>query len=300
MVASLAAAALLAPGGGAAAQSIEPRSWSNAPVGVNFLIIGAAWTQGALAVDTNLPAVQPEVRTVNPFVSYVRTLDLWGKSAKFDVAVPYTWLDGTASFRSRSSERTVNGFGDPTARLSVNFYGAPALTLPEFRAWEQDVIVGASLQVSAPAGQYDSSKLINIGTHRWSFKPEVGVSKALGSWTLEFSTAVAFYTTNEDFFGGISRAQAPVVSLQGHVIRNFSSGIWGSLDATWFGGGRTTLDGTRSEDLQQNWRAGATLVFPVDPHNSIKLYASRGTSARTGNNFDLAGVAWQVLWGAGL
>ena len=108
-------------------------------------------------------------------------LDLWGMSGKFDAIVPYTWLSGTADFRGEQVERIVNGFMDPRFRLSVNFYGAPALSLPEFRHYQQDLIVGASLQVSVPVGQYDETRIVNLGTNRWSFKPELGVSKALGA-----------------------------------------------------------------------------------------------------------------------
>ena len=197
-------------------------------------------------------------------------------------------------------EREVDGFGDPLFRLSVNLYGAPALTLPEFRSYKQDLIVGASLQVSAPTGQYDDTKVVNLGAHRWSFKPEVGVSKALGPWTLEFPAAATLFTDNNDFFNGNRRSQDPLYSFQAHAIYNWRSGIWGSLDATYFTGGSTTLDGTCNNDLQQNWRMGGTLAFPVNIHNSVKLYASSGVSARTGNNFDLLGIAWQYRWGGGL
>jgi len=185
-------------------------------------------------------------------------------------------------------------------RLSVNFFGAPALTLPEFKSYEQDLIVGASLQVSVPAGQYDSTRLINIGTNRWFFKPEIGVSKALGSLTLEVKAAVTLFTANTDFFNGNRRSQDPLYSIQSHAIYNFRSGIWGSVDATYFAGGRSALNDTLQNDLQQNWRLGGTLAFPVNARNSVKLYVSSGVSARTGNNYDLIGVAWQYRWGGGL
>ena len=282
------------------AQSIEPRAYSNAPVGVNFLLAGPYYTRGGLSFDTSLPLTDPKLKTSNVVVGYARTLDLWGKSGKFDVIVPYTWLSGTATYRGDAVEREVDGFADPLFRLSMNFYGAPALTLPEFNTYEQDLIVGASLQVSVPAGQYDDTKLVNIGTNRWYFKPELGVSKAQGPLTLEFKAAVTLFTTNTDFYNGNRRSQDPLYSLQAHAIYNFPSGIWGSLDGTYFTGGRTTLNGTLNSDLQQNWRVGGTLAFPVDRHNSIKLYASTGMASRTGNSFDLLGIAWQYRWGGGL
>jgi len=282
------------------AQDIEPRAYSNAPVGVNFLIAGYAYTRGGLAFDTSLPLTNPNLRTSSTVVSYATVLDLWGKSAKFDVVAPYTWLSGSAVYKGEPVERIVDGLSNPAFRLSVNLYGAPALTLKEFADWEQDVIVGVSLRVSPPLGQYDESRLVNIGTNRWSFKPEVGVSKAVGPWTLEVAAAAMFFTDNDEFFGGNALTQDPIYSLQGHLIYGFRSGIWVSVDATYFAGGRTTLNGDQNNDLQQNWRVGGTVAVPVDRANSVKFYLSTGLSARTGNEYDLVGVVWQYRWGGGL
>jgi hypothetical protein len=299
-IAALSACALATAVPTTHAQSIEPRAYSNAPIGVNFLIAGYAYTRGGLAFDTSIPVTDPHLHTSNAVLAYARVLDLSGMSAKFDAVVPYAWLSGTADFQGETIQRIVSGFSDPAFRLSVNLYGAPAMNLKEFADYQQDLIIGASLQVTAPWGQYDDSRIVNIGTNRWSFKPEVGVSKAVGPWTLEFQASATFFTDNTDFFGGNTRSQEPTYQAQGHVIYSFRSGIWASLDATYFTGGRTTLNGMRNFDLQQNWRLGATLALPVDIRNSVKFYASKGTSARTGNSYDLLGVAWQYRWGAGL
>lgn len=211
-----------------------------------------------------------------------------------------SWLSGTADFQGQTVPRTVDGFANPAFRLSINFYGAPALTLKEFATWEQDLIIGASFRVVAPWGQYDESKLVNIGTNRWSFKPEIGISKAIGPWTAEFAAGATFYTVNDDFFQGSSLSQEPLYSPRGHVIYGFRSGIWASLDATYFVGGRTIVNDVLNSDLQQNWRVGGTLAFPLDRENSVKLYASSGVRARTGNSYDLIGGARQYRWGDGV
>ena len=281
------------------AQSIEPRAYSNTPVGVNFLVAGYAYTRGDLEFNS-LPLTDANIRASNAVLAYARSLDLWGLSAKFDAVVPYTWLSGSAKYLGEPVDRVVNGFEDPAFRLSVNLYGAPAVDLAEFAHYHQDFILGASIRVWAPLGQYDDTRLVNISAHRWAFKPEVGVSKAIDNWTLEAQAAVTFFTDNNDFFGGHTRSQKPLYSIQGHVIYSFPNGIWASLDATWYAGGRSSLDGVLASDLQQNWRLGGTLAFPVDRYNSIKFYASDGVSARTGNNYDLVGVAWQTRWGGGL
>ena len=282
------------------AQEIEPRAYSNAPIGVNFIIAGGVATRGGLSFDAALPITNAKIETSTMVLAYARVLDLGGKSGKFDVIVPYTRLHGTADFQGLPVQREVTGFGKPAFRLSINLHGAPALALRDFRAWKQDVIVGASLQVSPPVGQYDGTRLINIGSHRWSFKPEVGISKAAGAWTLEAQAAAVFFTDNHDFYGGNTRSQEPLYSLQGHAIHGFASGQWLSLDATYFVGGRSEVNGAQGKDLQQNWRVGATLAIPVGTLDSIKFSASSGISARTGNNFDALGVAWQHRWGAGL
>jgi hypothetical protein len=88
--------------------------------------------------------------------------------------------------------------------------------------------------------------------------------------------------------------------MQGHLIYSFPRGVWASIDPTYFIGGRSAINDTPKDDLQQNWRVGGTLAFPVNARNSIKLFASSGVSARTGNNYDQIGIAWQYRWGGGL
>jgi hypothetical protein len=267
---------------------------------MNFVIAGFATSRGGIAFDPSLPVTDPQLAVSTPIVAYARTLDIDGLSGKFDAIVPMGHLSGNAVVQGSRVEREVDGFADPLLRLSVNLYGAPALTAAEFRQYAQDLVVGASLQVSVPVGQYDPTKVVNLGSNRWSFKPEFGVSQALGRWTLEAQAAVTWFTANDEFFNGSRRAQDPLFSVQGHVIYNFASGSWASIDATHFTGGRSTVDGEHGNDLQRNWRLGATLALPVDLQNSFKLYASRGVSARTGNSFDLVGAAWQYRWGGGL
>ena len=284
----------------ARAQDIEPRQYANTPVGINFLISGYAYTQGGLAFDSALPVTRPDLDTNSAVLGFARSLDFWGRSGKVDFVAPYTWLSGSAQLNGEPVSRTVSGFSDPRFRLSVNLYGAPSLTMTEFPAFHQDLIVGAALQVSVPWGQYDDTRLVNIGTNRWFFKPSLGVSKAVGPWILEGTAAVTFYTDNNDFFRGQTREQDPLYGAEAHVIRSFSRGVWGSLDATYFTGGSTTIDGTAKRDLQRNWRFGATLAIPVNKRNSVKLYGSSGVAARTGNDYDLLGVAWQYRWGGGI
>ena len=175
-----------------------------------------------------------------------------------------------------------------------------ALSLKEFRNYQQDTIMGFTLKLTAPLGDYDSDKLLNIGTNRWSFEPGIGISKALEKWTLEASAAAAFYTDNNDFNNGQTRQQDAVYSTQLHVTRTFPRNVWIAVSATYYTGGRTTVEGVNSNDLQENWRTGFTLALPVNLYHSIKLFGSSGISTRTGSDYDALGIVWQYRWGAGL
>ena len=186
----------------ASAQELEPRAFANTPVGMNFLIGAYAYTKGTVGTDPSVPLTDTEVKLNSAVLAYVRTLDLWGRSGKVDLIIPYTWASGSAKLAGQARNREVSGFGDPKLRLSMLFYGARALSLEDFRDYKPDIIIGGSLEVTPPLGQYESDKLLNIGTNRWSFKPEVGVSKTIGPLTLEISTGIRFYTDNNNFLDG--------------------------------------------------------------------------------------------------
>ena len=282
------------------AQELEPRAYANTPVGLNFFLAGHAYMDGEALPDPTVPIEDTSIKVHTTILAYVRSLDIRGRSGKIQIVLPYAWLDASGKLAGNAKERKVNGFADPRLRFSVNLYGSPALSLEEFADYQQDTIIGVSLLVTAPYGRYDSEKLANIGTNRWSFKPELGISQALGRWTLELATGVTLYTDNDDFFGGQAREQAPIYSAQGHVIYHFPRGIWGAVDATYYTGGRTTIDGETKDDLQESWRFGLTLTLPLDRHNSIKLYGTTGVSTRSGTDFDSVGAAWQYRWGGGL
>ncbi len=286
----------------ACAQSMEPRAYSNAPTGMNFFILGYSYMQGDVLFDPAVPLTNADARIHSVIAAYARELDLWGRSGSIGIALPYAWLSGNATVEPTGEYRTrsVSGLADPGLRFSVNLYGAPALSLEEFKNYRQDLIVGASIVVTAPLGQYDSDKLVNIGTNRWSFKPEIGISKAIERWTLEAIAAVTLFTDNNDFFGGHRHTQDPLYSFQAHAIYNFESGIWVALNGTYYTGGSTTLDGIEHDDRMSNWRWGLTVAMPVNRYNSIKIFANRGAFTRAGQDFDMIGVAWQVRWGAGL
>jgi hypothetical protein len=285
--------------GAARAQDMEPRAYTNSPTGLSFAIGGYTYSKGSVATDPALPVDNVSVEAHTAIFALATTLNVFGKSAKLDMIVPYTSLAAEGMVFGVRRERLVTDFGDPFFRFSMNFYGAPALTMEEFASYKQDWIIGGSLRISPPLGHYDEDKLVNVGTNRWSFRPEIGVSKAWGRWTVEVAPGLALYTDNGDFFGGKTRKQAPLFGVQASVTYTVMRSLWLSVSGSYFVGGRTTVDEVENDDELEGVRLGATLSLPVNRHNSVKVYALRGFDAHRDADLDVIGVAWQYRWGGG-
>jgi hypothetical protein len=277
-------------------QELEPRAYSPNPVGANFVLFAYARSTGDILFDPSLPITDVEARTSSATVLYGRTFGLLGRSASAAILGSYAW--GTTSGAVNDEQRTVerSGLADVRARVTVNLIGGPALSAVDFAKRSERSTLGASLFVVAPAGQYDSSRLINIGTNRWALKPELGWSQPMKRWVFEVYAAAWLYADNEDFFGGSVREQSPLYTLQTHVSYTFRPRLWLAGDATFYTGGSTTLDGVAREDRQENARLGLTLSVPVGRRHALKVSGSTGAVTRIGGDFDTLGVAWQTLW----
>ena len=269
-------------------QEIEARTYSNAPVGINFISAGVAQAKAGNYTLTS------EV------MGLTHIFDAGGQSGKLTLVLPYGQLTGSSSIGGRTVNASTEGLSDPLIKAAIDLYGAPALTLDQFKSYQQDLIIGVSLAASVPWGKYDDNQLINVGANRWFIQPGLGVSKALGPWRFELAGAGIFYTSNTNFMGGNSLSQNPVYSTQTHAIYYFQNTAWISVDATYFTGGQSYLNGNPISGSQENWRFGTTMSYPVNKHNSIRLSASTGAYSRTNNSYDLYGISWQYRFGGGL
>jgi len=254
-------------------------------------------SSGDVAVDPSLPIQNASATVYLEAIAYSRALKAWGQSGIMNLLLPYAQVSASGNVFGQPRNRSVSGLGDPALRVAMNLYGAPALLPKDLPAYRQQTIVGVGLLATAPVGQYDSSKLINIGTNRWSFKPEAGVSVASGKhWTFESIAGATFYTDNDNFLNGNTRSQKPLFALQGHIIYNVGPGFWFAADGTYYVGGRTSVNGKVDNDLQQNTRGGLTVSKAVDTRNSIKFNYSNGVTARTGTSFQTISIVWQYAW----
>ena len=288
---------------GARAQELEPRAYSNLPIGLNFAVVAYAFSEGGLATDPSLPLEDAHLRIHTSVLAFSHSLDLKGNSGRVDMILPISDLSGTALFNGDTVTRDITGLGDPRFRLAVNFRGAPAGDLKayaKYMAQPPRTVLGASLQVIPPLGQYDPARLINLGTNRWTFKPDIGFSRRIKSFTWDMTFGAAIATDNDNFFGGKYVKQDPIYSTQLNVSYDFGKGLWVALGTTYYAGGQTTVDGVEKDNEIGSTRVGLTVACPLNRHYSLKFNVSTGISVRTGTNFDTYGLALQYRWGSGL
>ncbi|MGI9625642.1 MAG: transporter [Longimicrobiales bacterium] len=282
--------------GSVSAQDLEARTYQNAPVGFNFLLVGYAFSHGNILVDPALPVEEGTANLHTIVPRYVRTLSLGGLSAKLNAWIPFTTGDFEGIVQGEQAMTSRSNFGDPRFELSVALLGAPALAAQDFRTYRQRTVLGASVQVTAPLGEYDSTKLVNLGSNRWSFRPQVGVSHALGPLVLDAYGSVWLFGDNPDS-GGQTLAQSAIYVLQANISYTIRPGAWVAVQGGYAEGGRTTVGGVRRGDLQQNTRLGLTASLPLAPRHGLKLLLATGIATRIGADFNSFGVAYQYTWG---
>lgn len=278
------------------AQELEPRMLTNVPVGTNFVGVGYAYSSGNILLDASIPIDDLDAKLHTALTAYVHAFDFFGKSAKVDVIVPWAqgFWDGYYEGTDTSTSRM--GLGDPRFRLSVNLIGAPALSAKEYASYQQKTIVGVSLQIIDPIGTYYSDKLINLGSNRWTFKPQIGVSHKANKWYYEGYVGVWIYGDNANFNNGNRLKQKPIVTTKVHVIHSFGKGIWAALDLGYAYGGKTTLNDVQRDDQISTVRTGLTVAAALHPQHSIKMAVYSGKRIKYGPDFNAVALIYQFRW----
>ena len=281
-------------------QDLAPRAYVITPIHSNAVTLTSSFYHGGVNFNGTIPVTGATGTYMVPVLSYYHTLDFFGRSANVTMSLPYAV--GTFRGNLLGTEKSLyrSGLADATFRFSVNLIGGPAMPAKEFAKWKQKRLLGASLKLLAPTGQYSSTKLINWGLNRWALKPELGYSERWGHWLVDAYAGVWFYTTNPAFFSAAGRqpqTEAPIGSLEGHFSHDFKPRMWASLDANFWFGGTTAVNGIRDLSTRQSSsRLGGTVSLPVTKHQSIKLSYSGGTYIRFGGNYHNFQMAWQYSW----
>src|SRR5215467_11281005 len=222
----------------ASAQDLAPRAYLITPVHSNAVTLTYSFFDGSLVFEGTVPITGATARAHVAILNYSRSLSFFGRTANFTASLPY----GVGNFQGTVVDAETlayrSGLLPATFRFSVNLMGGRAMSVTEFRKWQQKTILGISFRLVPQTGQYDPTKLINFGTNRWAFKPELGYSQRWGHWILDAYGGVWFYTTNPEFFshnqfspGTNTQAQSPIGSFEGHLSYDFKPRFWVSLDS---------------------------------------------------------------------
>jgi hypothetical protein len=279
----------------ARAQDLVPGAFTPAPVGLNIVTVAVGFNRGDLAFDSSLPVTDGHATFGTTFAGYTRTLNIAGRSASIGVGLPYVMghLEGVVAGQFQQTSRS--GLGNLAARVAINLYGAQALSLKQFAAHPPTTILGISVTVGVPTGQYDPARYVNIGTNRWLVKPEVGFSHTRGRWTFEGDVSASLFTDNTNFVNGSTLQQAPIAAMQGHLIYTMRPRLWLAGDGNLWNGGRLTTNGTAAIEQQRNSRLGLTLALPI-ARGQLRVAYSLGAYTTIGGAFQSVGLSYSYAW----
>lgn len=280
------------------AQDLDPRAYVHFPINANTVVTGFSFMSGSVVTDPSLPVQNIKAKVQAPSLGYARSFSLFGLTAQALVALPYTWAQVSGEVGGQDSSTRRSGLADMRLRLSVLFVGAPALTLEELMKAPRKTILGFSINVVAPTGQFYPYKLINLGTNRWAFRPELALSQPIGNrWLVDVYSGIWFFTNNNDFYPGSSkRTQEPMVSFQGHISYTIRPFMWVALNTTYYVGGKTSVNDLYKDDRQSNARIGVTGSMPLSKRSTIKLSVSTGAIVRSGQDFTAYSFGYQYSW----
>jgi hypothetical protein len=286
--------ASLAAASAASAQELDARHFSPAPIGTTFVIAGAGESEGAIVFDPSLDIENVHADLDIVTSGFGRVFALGERQARVLVVAPHAEGTIAGDVGSVPQSAKLDGFVDPRIKLTVGLRGAPALEPADFAHAPRGTVVSAGVTLLPPWGDYEPTNLVNLGYNRWGLKPEVGVLRPFGPWTVEGVLGAWLYSRNDEHYPGTAhKRQEPLLSVQAHVSYTWPNRVWLALDATSFAGGDTRVDGVANPDHQENSRVGVTLSVPFGPRHSLKLTYSDGATTRRGNDFESFMVTWQ-------
>ncbi len=286
------------------AQDLTPRAYLITPLHSNVVVLTWSFFDGNILFAGAAPVTGATGTYHVPIFSYYHSFSFLGRSANITASLPYAVGNFQGTVLGAEKQLYRSGLADSSFRLSVNLKGGPAMPAQEMLRWKQKILLGLSVRVVAPTGQYDPTKLINWGANRWGFKPEFGYSERWGHWLLDGYMGVWMFTTNQEFFshnaffpGTQAKSESPVGSFEGHLSYGIRPRLWFSLDGNYWFGGATSLNGIENPlTVQRNSRIGVTASIPVSKRQSLKFSYNDGAYIRFGGNYQNVSVAWQYSW----
>jgi hypothetical protein len=207
---------------------------------------------------------------------YAHTFALADRSAMAAVILPMGRISGDVTAAGKAYSQSTNGFGDPMLEFDIAVLGPAAQkSIPDALRYEPGFSVDLLADLAIPVGEYNSSQPLNLGQNRWYGRLGAPVVWQLGPWvpgrrtTLEFLPAVWMFGTNNNYVGQTMKTD-PLFQLDAHLTRDFTESLWGALDASWYNGGKATINGVEGKKLN-NWGFGLTLGYQINDNVALTV-----------------------------
>lgn len=260
------------------------RDWQNLPTDLNMVFGYYNRIDSNTPIDTALPIDGLSVNADLYIARFARSFSVDGRNSAIQILQPYA--DISASFDNAEffkGTKHNGGMADTQFVLVHNLFGGPALTQEEFANWTPETFVTGALWVTAPTGDYDKNRVINIGSNRWAFKPEIAFGTPIGPTWMEINGYVSMFTDNDDYQGDGTLEQKALYAVEGHYSYTFNRALWASLDATYSRGGETRINGDWQDNKQENGLLGASMGFMLSPQFGGLIAYTDTVAERTGS-----------------
>lgn len=279
-------------------QFTDPRAYDSAPVGTNQLELAYVYARANASIDTSLIVAGAELKLNQGTIDYSRYFSLIRRVAWVEATVPFAGLGGSVTGANISGSRI--GFGDTSYEFAILLKGAPALSVAQFANYKPATTLGLSLTVTAPTGLYGADKILNLGSDRWAFKPEIALSHPFGprqKWEFDAYGSAYFFTDNRAYHRVEILQQRPLPGIEGHISYAFTPGFSASFDTRYSFAGETFVDGLNQSNAQQNLLLGSELtVSPGSQNNYLVLEFAKAVAHRNGPAWAGVGVRYVFSW----
>jgi hypothetical protein len=139
-----------------------------------------------------------------------------------------------------------------------------------------------------------------LGSHRWSFKPEIALTHPFGpeqKWEFDAYANISFYTDNASYHGREILGQQPLPGLEGHISYSFNDSVWVSLDTRYSFHGTTFLNGVTQNNAQRNFILGSRMNISLNPRNSLVFEFAKALVHDNGPALVGFSVKYDFTWG---
>ena len=182
------------------AQDLSPRAYVITPLHSNAVTLTYSFYDGSLFFNGALPITGATGTYSVPIFTYYHSFGFFGHAANVNGSLPYAVGTFQGQLVGQNKQLYRSGLLDSTFRFSVNLKGGPAMEPRNFVKWKQKTLLGVSLKVVVPTGQYSPTKLINGGKPLgvqagvWLFRAlgTLGARRLRRSLVLHHQSAVLF------------------------------------------------------------------------------------------------------------